>query len=91
MKKLLTGSIFILAILGLGFTVANEMDLFDEQNDTDSGQYDYDSEDLYQNETASYPGQYSESEEEEEDEDEDDDDDYEDDSDEDDSIIEQGS
>ncbi|WP_152558751.1 hypothetical protein [Endozoicomonas numazuensis] len=83
MKKLLTGFVFILAVLGLGLTVANEMDLFDEQDEPESRQYD--SDDLYQNETASYPGQYSESDEYEEDEDDDyDDDEYDDDSDQDD-------
>ena len=95
MKKLLMGFILILAALGLGLTVANEMDLFEEENDTESG-YDYDSEDMYQNETASYSGPYSEEEEEDEDEEEDEeeeeyDEEYDDDSDQDDSIVEQGS
>ncbi|WP_252179174.1 hypothetical protein [Endozoicomonas sp. 4G] len=55
MKKLLKGVILTLAILGFGFTIANEMDLFGEQNDTDSEEYDLNEESLYQNEAAPYP------------------------------------
>ncbi|WP_257281977.1 MULTISPECIES: hypothetical protein [unclassified Endozoicomonas] len=93
MKNLLKGAVFILAILGLGFTVANEMDLFEEQNNTDSAQFDFGEEDLHQNETTSYPEQDFESEGEVEYEVEDreyDDDEYNDDSDEDESVIEEG-
>ncbi|WP_422137558.1 hypothetical protein [Endozoicomonas sp. ALC020] len=105
MKKLLKGFIIILTSLGPGFTVANEMDLFEEQNDTDSGQYVYDAEDLYHNETTQYPDPYFESEGEDEageerfdeerfdeekyDDDQYDDDEYSDDSDHDQSVAEQ--
>ncbi|WP_448216515.1 hypothetical protein [Endozoicomonas sp. 2B-B] len=100
MKELLKGAILILAALGLGFTVANEMDLFEEQNDTDSGQHGYDAEDLYHNETTQYPDPYFDSEGEDEadeerfdedkyDDDQYDDDEYSDDSDHDQSVAEQ--